>query len=111
MSIKVALEHRTSYTFDRLVRVYPHRAATPRRHSRTSIKPRCTSSRHFINWQQDALGSFLAAVVPIMRQLRITVRLIADLSGVTPSTSFIEDWARYGPTQKGWPTPKALAVT
>ena len=24
MSIKVALEHRTSYTFDRLVQVYPH---------------------------------------------------------------------------------------
>ncbi len=33
MSIKVALEHRTS-TADRLVRVYPHRAAA-RRHSRT----------------------------------------------------------------------------
>lgn len=39
MSIKVALEHRTSYTFDRLVRVYPHIVRLrPAPHSRTSIE-------------------------------------------------------------------------
>lgn len=62
MSIKVALEHRTSYTFDRLVRVYPHIVRLrPAPHSRTSIEAyslRIEPADHFINWQQDALATF-----------------------------------------------------
>lgn len=54
MSIKVALEHRTSYTFDRLVRVYPHIVRLrPAPHSRTSIEAyslRIEPADHFINW-------------------------------------------------------------
>ena len=39
MGIKVALEHRTSYTFDRLVEVYPHVVRLrPAPHSRTPIE-------------------------------------------------------------------------
>ncbi|GAB3020134.1 transglutaminase family protein [Mycobacterium bourgelatii] len=115
MSIKVALEHRTSYTFDKLVRVYPHVVRLrPAPHCRTPIEAyslRVEPSDHFINWQQDALGNFLARLVfpKPMRQLTITVGLIADLKVINPFDFFIEEWAEtwFSP---GWSYPKALAV-
>jgi len=97
MSIKVALEHRTSYTFDRLVRVYPHIVRLrPAPHTRTPIEAyslRIEPDEHFINWQQDAVGNFLARLVfpNPMRPLSITVGLIADLQLVNPFDFFIED--------------------
>ncbi|OBH03935.1 transglutaminase [Mycobacterium sp. E2699] len=114
MSIKVALEHRTSYTFDRLVRVYPHVVRLrPAPHSRTAIEAyslRVEPSDHFINWQQDAVGNFLARLVfpNPMNRLTITVGLIADLKVINPFDFFIEDWAETWPTG-GWTYPKELA--
>ncbi|OBH53047.1 transglutaminase [Mycobacterium mantenii] len=103
MSIKVALEHRTSYTFDRLVRVYPHIVRLrPAPHTRTPIEAyslRIEPDEHFINWQQDAVGNFLARLVfpnPTQR-LTITVGLIADLKVINPFDFFIEDWAETWP--------------
>lgn len=99
MSIKVALEHRTSYTFDQLVRVFPHVVRLrPAPHTRTPIEAyslRIDPDEHFINWQQDALGNFLARLVfpSPMRRLSITVGLIADLKVINPFDFFIEDWA------------------
>lgn len=99
MSIKVALEHRTSYTFDQLVRVFPHVVRLrPAPHTRTPIEAyslRVEPEEHFINWQQDALGNFLARLVfpSPMRRLSITVGLIADLKVINPFDFFIEDWA------------------
>src|SRR5271155_5253071 len=90
MTIKVALEHRTSYPFDRPVRVYPPIVRLrPAPHSRTPIDAyslRVEPADHFINWQQDALGNFLARLVfpSPMRQLTITVGLIADLKVINP---------------------------
>ncbi|MDT5349383.1 MAG: hypothetical protein QOH91_2670, partial [Mycobacterium sp.] len=114
MSIKVALEHRTSYTFDRLVQVYPHIVRLrPAPHSRTPIEAyslRVEPSDHFINWQQDALGNFLARLVfpNPMQSLTITVGLIADLKVINPFDFFIEDWAETWPSG-GLVYPKALA--
>src|SRR5580693_1224850 len=115
MSIKVALEHRTSYTFDRLVQVYPHVVRLrPAPHSRTPIEAyslRVEPADHFINWQQDALGNFLARLVfpNPMRQLTITVGLIADLKVINPFDFFIEDWAERWPAGSGLSFPKTLA--
>ena len=114
MSIKVALEHRTSYTFDRLVRVYPHVVRLrPAPHCRTPIEAyslRIEPDAHFINWQQDAVGNFLARLVfpDPMRRLTITVGLIADLKVINPFDFFIEDWAETWPTG-GLTYPKAVA--
>src|SRR6476620_7805456 len=110
MSIKVALEHRTSYTFDKLVQVYPHVVRLrPAPHSRTTIEAyslRIDPGDHFINWQQDALGNFLARLVfpNPTRQLTITVGLIADLKVINPFDFFIEDYAETVPLTY----PKAL---
>ncbi|GBG38305.1 transglutaminase family protein [Mycobacterium montefiorense] len=115
MSIKVALEHRTSYTFDRGVQVFPHVVRLrPAPHSRTPIEAyslRVEPADHFINWQQDALGNFLARLVfpNLTRQLTITVGLIADLKVINPFDFFIEDWAETWPPASGLIYPKALA--
>src|ERR1700741_5300584 len=116
MGIKVALEHRTSYTFDRLVQVYPHVVRLrPAPHSRTPIEAyslRIEQDGHFINWQQDAVGNFLARLVfpDPMRQLTITVGLIADLKVINPFDFFIEDWAETWPKESGWSYPKENAA-
>ncbi|WP_101949739.1 DUF2126 domain-containing protein [Mycobacterium sp. 3519A] len=115
MGIKVALEHRTSYTFDRLVQVYPHVIRLrPAPHSRTPIDAYSLTiepADHFINWQQDAFGNFLARVVfpNRARSLTITVGLIADLKVINPFDFFIEDWAEHWSGSAGFEYPKALA--
>jgi len=114
MSIKVALEHRTSYTFDRLVGIYPHVVRLrPAPHCRTPIEAYSLSvepAEHFINWQQDAVGNFLARLVfpKPARQLTITVGLIADLKVINPFDFFIEDWAETWPPG-GLTYPPSLA--
>ena len=114
MTIKVALEHRTSYTFDRPVRVYPHVVRLrPAPHSRTAIEAyslRVEPADHFVNWQQDAVGNFVYRLTfpnPTDR-LTITVGLIADLKVINPFDFFIEDWAETWPAG-GFTYPEPLA--
>ena len=113
MGIKVALEHRTSYTFDRLVEIYPHVVRLrPAPHSRTPIEAyslRVDPTDHFVNWQQDAFGNFMARIVfpTRTRSLTITVGLIADLKVINPFDFFIEDYAETWPgaSRAGGPSP------
>ena len=110
MGIKLALEHRTSYTFDRLVEVHPHVVRLrPAPHSRTPIEAyslEVEPADHFINWQQDAFGNFLARLVfpTRTREVVIKVGLIADLKVINPFDFFIEDYAETFP----FAYPKAL---
>ena len=103
MGIKVALEHRTSYTFDRLVEVHPHVVRLrPAPHTRTPIEAYTMDvepADHFVNWQQDAFGNFLARLVfpNPTRSLKITVGLIADLKVINPFDFFIEEFAETVP--------------
>ena len=108
MGIKVALEHRTSYTFDRLVEVYPHvirlrpapHSAPRSRRTPWRSNPPTTSSTG-----RDAFGNFLARVVfRTARRLSITVGLIADMKVINPFDFFIEDTPRPYP----FAYPKAL---
>ena len=103
MGIKVALEHRTSYTFDRLVDVHPHVVRLrPAPHTRTEIEAYSLDvepADHFINWQQDAFGNFLGRLVfpNPTRKLTITVGLIADMKVINPFDFFIEEFAEHVP--------------
>ncbi|MGB3486196.1 MAG: transglutaminase family protein [Mycobacterium sp.] len=103
MGIKVALEHRTTYTFDRLVEIHPHVVRLrPAPHSRTPIEAYSLDvepADHFVNWQQDAFGNFMARLVfpSRARRLTINVGLIADLKVINPFDFFIEDWAESFP--------------
>ncbi|MGZ8179764.1 transglutaminase family protein [Williamsia sp. SKLECPSW1] len=99
MTIKVALEHRTSYAFDRAVTIHPHVVRLrPAPHSRTPIEAyslRVEPDDHFVNWQQDAFSNYQARLVfpTPATSLTITVDLVADLTAVNPFDFFVEESA------------------
>jgi hypothetical protein len=54
MAVKIALSHKTTYTFDRSVKLFPCFLGFV--HSRTAIEGytfKISPENHFINWQQD----------------------------------------------------------
>ncbi len=103
MAIRVAIKHSTEYHYDRLVTLSPHiMRLRPAPHCRTSILSyslKVEPSRHFINWQQDPFGNYLARLVfpDKTRLLKIDVELIADLAVVNPFDFFLEETAEHFP--------------
>ncbi len=103
MSIKVALEHRTTYDFAHPVTLGPHVVRLrPAPHCRTPIEAYSLDVKpdgHFLNWQQDPFGNWLARIVfpEKVTQLDITVGLVADLMVINPLDFFIEDYAERFP--------------
>ena len=111
MSIHVALRHTTHYRFDRPVNLSPHVVRLkPAAHSRTPIQSyslKIKPAKHFINWQQDPFGNYLARLVFPERatELLIDVEVIADLTVVNPFDFFVEEYADQWP----FAYPAALA--
>lgn len=103
MTIRAALHHNTHYRFDRPVVLSPHEIRLrPAAHSRTPITAyslEIEPKQHFIHWQQDAYGNFVARVSfpEPTRELRVTVDLIADLTVINPFDFFMEPWAEHFP--------------
>jgi transglutaminase-like putative cysteine protease len=97
--MKIALEHRTTYRFDRPIAIGPHVIRLrPTPHSRTPIESyslTISPADHFINWQQDPFGNHVARVVfrSKAKELEITVGLVADMETINPFDFFIEDYA------------------
>ena len=96
MAIHVALNHRTSYRYDRPIALGPQIVRLrPAPHCRTRILSyslRVTPEKHFINWQQDPQSNFLARLVFLetTRQLLIEVDLVAEMAVYNPFDFFLE---------------------
>ena len=103
MSIKVAIRHQTSYDYDRSVNMSPHIfRLRPAAHCRTPILSyslKIKPYNHFLNWQQDPFGNFLARVVfpEKTTSLQFEVEVIADMIVINPFDFFIEEYAENFP--------------
>ncbi|MBU1665447.1 MAG: transglutaminase family protein, partial [Gammaproteobacteria bacterium] len=100
MSIRVAIRHKTHYRYDRPVHMAPHiLRLRPAPHSRTPIlgySLRILPEQHFINWQQDPFGNFLARLVfpEKTTHFDFEVEVIADMTVINPFDFFLEEYAK-----------------
>jgi uncharacterized protein (DUF2126 family)/transglutaminase-like putative cysteine protease len=96
LGIQVALNHRTTYRYERPVALGPQIVRLrPAAHCRTPIisySMKVLPAEHLINWQQDPYNNFQARLLVSNKTplLEVGVDLIAEIAAINPFDYFLE---------------------
>ena len=110
MGIRVSLNHRTEYEYDRDVLLGPQIVRLrPAPHCRTPIlsySMKVVPEDHFCNWQQDPQGNYIARLVfpKPTKKFSITIDLVADMTSINP----FDFW--FKPLEREWDDMKVTWI-